>query len=179
GRPVGRLGELGRDRAGLGSGHRGGDPPPLDAKAGPVYGLAITKTRHGSALATAHYNGTVRVWDAASGRQLVCIAPAHSQAVLAVTFSPDGERFVSAGGGDNFIKVWDWQAGPKKPERTLVAPQNIIRNPVFSPDGMRLVAVVNAPAMFWTWDMTLKATGEGKPRLLPNSKSVCQAVFHP
>jgi WD40 repeat protein len=96
-----------------------------------------------------------------------------------VTFSPDGERLVSAGGGDNLIKVWDWQADPKKPERTLVTPQNIIRDPMFSPDGVRLVAVVSAPPKFWTWDMTPKATGEGKERFLPDSKSVSQAVFHP
>src|SRR5262249_44069458 len=155
-------------------------PPPLDAKSGPVYGLAITKTRHGSAIATAHHDGSVRVWDAASGRQPVCIAPAHTGPVLAVTFSPDGERLVSTGGADNFIKVWDWQADPPKLERTLVAPKNIIRNPEFSLDGVRLVAVVNAPPKFWMWDMTPNAPDEGKPvegmpRDLPNCKSVSQA----
>jgi WD40 repeat protein len=155
---------------------------PLDAKAGPVYGLAFTPD--GRALATAHYDASVRVWDAASGRQLVRIPRAHGLTVLGVTFSANGERLVSAGGGDNFIKVWDWQADPPKLERTLVAPKNIIRNPEFSPDGVRLVAVVNAPPKFWMWDMTPNAPDEGKPvegipRDLPNSKSVSQAFFRP
>jgi WD40 repeat protein len=44
---------------------------------------------------------------------------------------------------------------------------------------MRLVAVVFAPAKLWTWDMTPKATVEGKQRPLPNCKSVCQAFFRP
>src|SRR5262249_17959562 len=117
---------------------------------------------------------------AASGRQRVCIARAHSQAVLDVTFSPDGERLVSGGGADNFIKVWDWQAGPKQPERILMAPQNIIRNPEFSPDGRRPAAVGSSPAKLWTWDMAPKATGEeGEERSLLNSRRVAQAVFRP
>jgi len=155
--------------------------PPLDAKAGPVYGLAFAPARHGRALATAHHDGTVRVWDAASGRQ-ICIAPAHTVPVLGVTFSPDGKRVLSTGGGDN--KVWDWQADPPKLERTLGVAKNIIRNPEFSPDGMRLVAAVNAPPKFWMWDMTPTAPDEGKPvegkpRDLPNCKSVSQVFFRP
>ena len=35
--------------------------PPLDGGAGPVYGLSFT--RDGSALATGHHKGSVRVWD--------------------------------------------------------------------------------------------------------------------
>ena len=152
--------------------------PALDAGAGPVYGLAFNQ--HGSALATAHHDGSVRVWDAATGRQLVCIAPAHDHPVLAVTFSPDGKRLASAGGGDNSIKLWDWQADPKKPVRTLTAPQSIIRNLVFSPDpdDRRLVAIVSTPAKFWTWDMRA-TTGEGTPQLLPNTWRVSQALFRP
>ena len=76
------------------------------------------------------------------------------------------------------MNVWDWQAGPGKPVATLKAPQNIIRNPVFSPDGRRLVAVVATPARVWTWDMTT-AADEGKPQPLPNAWKVSQAVFRP
>jgi WD40 repeat protein len=138
-----------------------------------VYGLAFDR---GGALATAHHDGSVRVWDTTTGRQRVCIARAHDHPVLGVTFSPDGERLVSAGGGDNRVKVWDWQTDPPKLVRTLMAPQNIIRNPVFSPDGRRLVAVVATPAKFWTWDMRA-STDEGTPRLLLDAWRVSQAVF--
>jgi WD40 repeat protein len=141
-----------------------------------VYGLSFT--RDGSALATGHHDGSVRVWDAATGRQRVCIAAAHAHPVLGVAFSPDGGRLASAGGGDNTIYVWDWQADPPKFVRKLVAPQNIIRNPVFSPDGERLVAVVTTPAKIWTWDQRA-STDEGTPRPLPNTWRVSQAVFRP
>jgi WD40 repeat protein len=60
--------------------------------------------------------------------------------------------------------------------RRLVALKSIIRNPVFSPDGGRLVAVVNTPAQVWTWDMSAP-TDEGKPRLLPNAWKASQALF--
>jgi WD40 repeat protein len=118
----------------------------------------------------------VRVWDAATGRQRAVIAPAHDHPVLGVTFSPDGERLASAGGGDNLIKVWDWQAAPPRLVRKLKAPQNIIRGPVFSPDGRRLVAVVATPAKLWSWDTT---TWEGKERPFPGASKVSQAVFRP
>jgi WD40 repeat protein len=149
--------------------------PTLDAGAGPVYGLAFNWD--GTALATAHHDGSARVWDGSTGQPRVCIAHAHNLPVLGVTFSPDGEHLVSAGGGDNTIKVWDWQADPTKPVRTLVATRSIIRNPVFSPDGGRLAAVVGTPAQVWTWDMT--TTGEGTTRLLPKAWKVSQAIFRP
>jgi WD40 repeat protein/serine/threonine protein kinase len=153
--------------------------PPLDAEAaGPVHGIAFD--RSGSALATAHHDGSVRVWDAASGRQRVCIAPAHAQPVLGVTFGPDGERLASAGGGDNYIKVWDWRAGPTTPVRRLFSPQSILRNPVFSPDpgDPRLVAVVSTPAQVVTWDLRAP-TDEGTKRPLRDTWRVAQAVFLP
>jgi len=150
--------------------------PTLDAKAGPVYGLAFN--RDGSALATPHHDGSVRVWDAATGQLKVLIPNAHTQPVLGITFSPNGERLASAGGKDNKIKLWDWQADTEEPTRILVATQCIIRNPTFSPDGGRLAAVVGTPAQVWTWDMTA-TIDEGTTRLLPNSWKVSQAIFRP
>jgi len=148
--------------------------PTLDAGAGPVYGLAFTPD--GTALATAHHNGSVWVWDAATGPPRVCIPQAHTQPTLGVAFSPGGEHLASAGGKDNTVQIWDWRADTKKPVQTLRAPENIIRNPVFSPDGRQMVAVVANPARVWTWDLT---TGEGKPRPLPGAWQVSQAVFRP
>jgi WD40 repeat protein/serine/threonine protein kinase len=148
--------------------------PPLNGRAGSVHGLSFD--RDGGVLATAHHDGSVRVWDVVTGRQRVCISPAHGHPVLGVTFSPDGGRLVSAGGGDNLIKVWDWRADPPRLVRSLEARQNIIRNPLFSPDGRRLVAVVATPARVWTWDVS---TGTGKPRELLDTWRVSQALIGP
>jgi len=150
---------------------------PLDAGAGagPVYGLAFTPD--GSALATAHHDGGVRVWDAQTGRQRASIPLAHTQPVLGVAFSPDGKRLASAGGKDNAVKVWDWQADTQAPVGPpMEAPGGIIRMPTYSPDGRHLVAVVATPAQVWVWDTQ---TGEGKCHRLPDARRVSQVVYGP
>jgi eukaryotic-like serine/threonine-protein kinase len=152
----------------------------LHAGAGPVYGIAFNG--NGSLLATAHHDGSLRVWDAETGRQQVCITRAHDHPVLGLAFSPDGERLVSAGGGDNYVKVWDWKAEPKKPERTFTA-LGILQNPVFRPDGQRLVAVINTPAQVCRWDMGSTTTEgqvqKGQEQLLRDTWRVSQAIVRP
>ena len=62
---------------------------------------APTETR----LATAGIDGTVIVWDVATGQE-VCRFLGHKTIVWCVAFSPDGNR-VASGGDDGTVKVWD------------------------------------------------------------------------
>jgi WD40 repeat protein len=59
----------------------------------------------GRRLASASSDGTVRVWDAASGKELL-ILKGHTDAVNGVSFSPDGKRLASAG-EDRTVRVWE------------------------------------------------------------------------
>jgi WD40 repeat protein len=148
--------------------------PALDARVGgAVYGLAFNE--NGSALATAHQDGSARVWEMATGQMKALISHAHTIQVLGVAFDSSG-HLATAGGGDNKVKIWDWQADTENPIQTLETPQNIIRNPTFSPDGKHLAAVVATPARVWMWDWT---TREETTRLLPQAWSVSQAIFRP
>ncbi|MFG1755317.1 WD40 repeat domain-containing protein, partial [Streptosporangium sandarakinum] len=51
----------------------------------------------GERLASAGADGTVRIWNAATGRQIGAPLTGHTGLVFSVAFSPDGERLASAG----------------------------------------------------------------------------------
>jgi WD40 repeat protein len=59
----------------------------------------------GRRLATASRDGTVKLWDAASGN-LVRIFRARQEEVFAVAFHPDGKTLASAG-ADATVKIWE------------------------------------------------------------------------
>ena len=63
----------------------------------------------GKYLATASYDKTAKVWDAATGKELATIA-GHAGPVEAVAFSPDG-KILATGSYDRTVKLWDWVAG--------------------------------------------------------------------
>ena len=63
----------------------------------------------GTRLASAGDDGTVRVWDAATGQEALTLK-GHTAEVSSVAFSPDGTRLASAG-DDSTVKVWDAATG--------------------------------------------------------------------
>jgi WD40 repeat protein len=66
--------------------------------------LAALGPTAGHVIASGGNDGTVRLWDGESGRELARWR-AHESRVTALTFSPDGQVLVS--GGDGTVKVWD------------------------------------------------------------------------
>jgi len=57
-------------------------------------------------LASASADGTIRIWDAASGRLSLTLPRHHANWVWTVAWSPDGGR-LATGGSDSRIVVWD------------------------------------------------------------------------
>lgn len=81
-----------------------------------VYTLAWSPTGPGTAhpneklvLATASFDGTVKIWDIDSGKCLYTLTR-HEDAVYAVSFSPDGKHLAS-GSIDSCIHIWKVKDG--------------------------------------------------------------------
>jgi WD40 repeat protein/tRNA A-37 threonylcarbamoyl transferase component Bud32 len=89
----------------------------------------------GRLLASASWDRTVRVWDAATGKEILALR-GHSAGVTSVAFSPGGERLAS-GSFDGTVKVWDAETGQEP--LTLTKDMRFgARSVAFSPDGKRL-----------------------------------------
>ena len=78
------------------AGHRGGV-------------TAVAFAPDGKRLVTGVTDGTVRVWDAASGQEIFCLR-GHQGQVTAVAYAPDGQWLVT-GSTDGMARIWDAASG--------------------------------------------------------------------
>ncbi len=110
----------------------------LHGHTGPVTSVAFSLdgSRLASASGDVGGDGTVRVWDAATGRALYVLR-GHADSVRAVAWSRDGRRLAS-GGWDHVIKIWDADTGQEL--ATLRGHGDGIFCVAFSPDGRRLAS---------------------------------------
>jgi hypothetical protein len=88
-------------------------------------------------MASAHWDGTVRIWDTMSGRELL-ILRGHVDSALGVAYSPDGRRLASVDVRGT-VRVWDTIGGH---ELLAFMRQGLwgAANVAFSPDGRRLAS---------------------------------------
>ena len=85
----------------------------------------------GKRLLSTGYDGTLRLWDVGSGKELKQI-PAHQPHTYCAAFSPDGKRLVS-GGCENTVRVWDAATG--KELHKYVGHTASVLSVTFFPDG--------------------------------------------
>jgi sugar lactone lactonase YvrE/tetratricopeptide (TPR) repeat protein len=125
----------------------------------------------GRRLASAADDGTVRVWDAASGEQVRPLE-GHTDRVWSVAFSPDGRRLASAS-DDGTVRVWDAATGQElPPPRGHTGGANGV---AFSPDGQRL-ASAGEDGVVRVWDA---AGGEQVRALKGHTGGVNGVAFSP
>jgi WD40 repeat protein len=102
--------------------------------------VCVVYSPDGQRLASSGVDGTVRVWDAPSGREILTL-PRHAATVNSVAFSPDGRRLASAAwalraNGPGEVKVWDATTG--REVLSLRGHTCTLYSLAFSPDGKRL-----------------------------------------
>jgi WD40 repeat protein len=118
----------------------------LNGHAGEVNAVAYSPD--GKQLATAGRDTTAKIWDAATGTELVTLR-SHSQSIEDVAFSPDGKILATAS-DDKTVKLWEVESW--KELRTLDVNDDIVWSISFSADGRLLATAGEATAKVWDVD---------------------------
>ena len=128
----------------------------------------------GKTLASADRRGTIRLWDAATGRPRGEPLIGHAGWICSVVYSPDGQTLASMG-RDETIRLWDAATGQPRGE-PLIGHAGWICSVVFSPDGKTL-ASASEDKTIRLWDA---ATGRlrGEP-LTGHTDEICSVMYSP
>jgi WD40 repeat protein len=141
----------------LASASSGAPPEPVTLKGhtGWVGGVAFSPD--GKALATASADGTVKFWDAATGKELATLK-AHDDIVAAVAFSKDGTRFATAS-FDGTAKVWT--TAKRELVHTLRGARGALLTVAFNPNG-RALAAGGIDGRVRVWELDGKQEPDGR-----------------
>lgn len=105
----------------------------LDTETGAAYSVAFSPDN--MKIVTGGDNGTVYVYDASNGNQIMALA-GHTAPVLAVAYSPNGNNIASADQSGK-VKIWDATSGALL--STISAHNAAINTVKFSPDNNSIV----------------------------------------
>ena len=101
---------------------------------GPVRAVAVSQD--GARAVSGGDDGTVRVWDLATGTEQAALT-GHTDWVRTVAVSQDGARAVS-GGDDGTVRVWDLTTGTE--QAALTGHTGEVFSVALTPDGARVVS---------------------------------------
>ena len=102
----------------------------IDVGEGPVNAIAYSRSANRLAVAAAN---SIYIYDASIYKELMVLA-GHTDSVLAVVFSPNGEQIVS-GGLDKTVRLWDTETGKlRRTREEHTVPVNTV---AFSANGKK------------------------------------------
>jgi hypothetical protein len=103
----------------------------------------------GSRIVSVGEDGTVRQWDAKSGRAIGEPLRGHQSLVNSAAYSADGSRIVSAG-NDGTVRQWEAKSGRAIGE-PLQGHQDPVNSASYSADGSRIMSA-GVDGTFRLWD---------------------------
>lgn len=112
------------------------------------YAHSVAFSPNGEILASGASDGTVRIWDIRTGRELRCLRSRGSR-VFAVAFSADGRRVIS-GWEDGYVRSWDISGDCSR--AVLPHQEEKLTSVSFSPDGRSVVSGSNRGSLR-VWDV--------------------------
>jgi hypothetical protein len=132
---------------------------------------SVALASDGATLASGDYEGTVKLWDVATGAELRTLT-GHNVSVESVAFASDGATLAS-GGLDGTIRIWRVATGAGL--RTLAGHEMSVESISFAPDGTILVSG-DLEGTIRFWDV---ATGVKLRTLAGHEVSVESVAFSP
>jgi serine/threonine protein kinase len=120
----------------------------LNGNAGPIWATQFAPD--GQSVAMSIDDGTVKVWDAESGR-IKATVNAHKAPIWRIAFDPDGTHLATTS-DDNTVKIWD--TATWKVQHTLNH-DTAVRAVAFAPNG-HMVATASRKGALHVWDLAMK-----------------------
>jgi WD40 repeat protein len=143
---------------------------PITAHEGGAGSVAVTPD--GTHIVSGGLDGTVRVWNLATGIPIGNPLTAHQGGVRSVAVTPDGTHIVS-GGRDGKVRVWDLATGTPL-GKPLTAHQGGVWSVAVTPDGTRIISG-GEDGTVRVWDLAT-ATPLGNPLTAHQGTVVTVAV---
>jgi WD40 repeat protein len=117
----------------------------LSGHTGRLYGLAFSFD--GKILASASSEGTVKLWDVGSGKEMATLH-GHTGSIWSVSFTADGKALTTSG-SDNTIRLWD--LATFKEQAVLQGHGGTVYSAVIHPQG-KLLASGSSDSTVKIWD---------------------------